>query len=854
MADVAEAVSPRQIAPTMNVDNAMDSSPVATRSVNNALNSINMRADPDAQATVTDFLDFTEYLPSDMIRSLTLIGKLDQNYTDASTNIHELTTKWGRLPQISPEERPSAAQLRADISENLGNAVSARIFSHAEASRMAENVNQHYNRAKSILTKLQSMLQNWPPPEEQNSPIATRSPQMTRTPKVTIRGADGQRVRRPQVPRITVPGEVLAPYELNYDQYSDSSESEPDEVLEPGSPEAPTITPAPPSRIKVVRKERPPKTPKVPKTPRPRYSLVIPPGVGPDGITPTGPSSRPLSTSLALARLQPPPENAVKGSSDAPWRRLTLYELAKLRKRMKKNAAWTPSDTMIAKELKILGRGTEEYLAAKKKAEEDGVPFLDEAPNMVVDPETGAETLPGAALSQEALAAEERKMENPNNVRKRQSIARKPKGTPLPLSAAEEAEESARKMIELARGLMATPAQPPVLPDATSQAKTDPKRSRQKKRKRDSVSEADAEKPDSLEVPGQRPQVKRTKTETPVPHPQRLSGSGSQLAQETPIHPPHLVANSTVVVPRTTPVPLPIAGQDQATKAQSAASPASSVNTAVSNAVTASSTTARPHTETPIPPPVPAEKNPSTPIPPPIRETRKSQAVRKHEEQQQHQQAAAAKSSSRSATPAPAALPATEQETSAPATVTQAASTGPVTRRPTSRGHERRPASRGLKAGSQELEQSSSLASDRPRRASTARNTPAPAEKEPARPASRRSKRPAPGVISRTNSGGNSAVGKRKAAPKKKTAAAARGGATRKDKAAVITDSGVAAEGEVEIDDEGNVIDPNETRYCLCNRVSFGTMIQCDNADVSANFLPFETPIRPKSVCTGTRH
>jgi hypothetical protein len=484
---------------------------------------------------------------------------------------------------------------------------------------------------------------------------------------------------------------------------------------------------------------------------------------------------------------------------------------------------------MIAKELKILGRGTEEYLAAKKKAEEDGVPFLDEAPNMVIDPETGVESMPGAALSQEALAAEERKMENPNNVRKRLSVARKPKGTPLALSAAEEAEESARKMIELARGLMATPAQRPVLPDATSQAKTDPKRSRQKKRKRDSVPEADAEKPDSLEVPGPRPQAKRTKTETPVPHPQRLSGNGSQLAQERPIHPPHLAPNSTAVVPRTTPVPLPTAGQDQATKAQSIASPTSSVNTAVSYAVTTSSATARPQAETPIPPPVPAEKNAGTPIPPLVRETRKSQAVRKHEEQQQQQQVAAVKPPSRSATPTSAATPGTEPETSAAAPVNQAASTGPVTRRPTSRG---------IKAGSQELEQPLSLASDRPRRASTARNTPAPAEKEPARPASRRSKRPAPGVISRTNSGGNSAVGKRKAAPKKKTAAAARGGATRKDKAAVIADGGVSAEGEVEIDDEGNVIDPNETRYCLCNRVSFGTMIQCDNADVSAIAIP----------------
>ena len=42
-----------------------------------------------------------------------------------------------------------------------------------------------------------------------------------------------------------------------------------------------------------------------------------------------------------------------------------------------------------------------------------------------------------------------------------------------------------------------------------------------------------------------------------------------------------------------------------------------------------------------------------------------------------------------------------------------------------------------------------------------------------------------------------------------------------------------------EIDDEGNVIDPDEPRYCLCSRVSFGTMIECENKDVRSLFFPF---------------
>lgn len=66
-------------------------------------------------------------------------------------------------------------------------------------------------------------------------------------------------------------------------------------------------------------------------------------------------------------------------------------------------------------------------------------------------------------------------------------------------------------------------------------------------------------------------------------------------------------------------------------------------------------------------------------------------------------------------------------------------------------------------------------------------------------------------------------VGKRTAAPRKK--AGPKKQPKEEDKAAEeIWD---------EVDDEGNVIDPDEPRYCLCNRVSFGIMICCENSDVS---------------------
>jgi hypothetical protein len=52
--------------------------------------------------------------------------------------------------------------------------------------------------------------------------------------------------------------------------------------------------------------------------------------------------------------------------------------MAVLRKQMKKNAIWSPSDTMIRRELQKKNRGLEAYEAAKKLAEETGDPLLDE--------------------------------------------------------------------------------------------------------------------------------------------------------------------------------------------------------------------------------------------------------------------------------------------------------------------------------------------------------------------------------------------------------------------------------------------------------------------------------------------
>lgn len=789
---------------------------------NNDLESLNMRADPDAQATVTDFLDFTEHLPADMMRSLTLIRKLDQYYIDSSTNVDELTTAWGKLPTLPADQRPTPARLRKDISENLNRAVSSRVFSHAEAIRIHENVVRHYHRAKTIHAKLQAMRNNWPTAEEQKSPSQVKSPQMVRAPKITLRlDNNGQKVQRP--PRITVPGEVLAPYEMDLNAYSslsdESSDEEEEEEELPISPIRRVATPS--ARIKVVKLPKVPKQ-KVPKTPRPPRA---PTNRSTDNASPM------ISTSTALAQLKPPPENAIPGSTDAPWLQLTPYELAKLRKRMKKNAVWNPSDTMIARELKNLGRGIEAYKAAQKRAEEEGKPFDAALPAPVVDAESGAQHPPEGAISAEALTADEVQLSNRGM---KLNEAKKLKRESMARLAAEEAEESARKMAETARMLFGHEASPSVagsVPDKApetnqgqpqaqgqGQGKAPSKSKANRKRKRDSMSETPVtEKPEGAENPppnqsanpppsqpgqSEKPPLKRTKTETPVPLPQLTPRPPSvppphptAAPTETPVPLPQLVKISQAAPTLKTPVPIPaqVPTDTSTTMATRSAASSSTTSPAPPSNVT-TTVPIKPPADTPVPT---TAKTSTTPIPPPVRDMPKRETRQNLQSAQAPALTPANPKQSSSRGNTPAATPVPDPQSAPP----QA-----LARRPTSRG----------KAASQEPP--TTLAAERPRRASTARNTPAPELRQP----SKRTKRPAPGVVT-TNPGGTSAIGKRKAAPRKK----ARGNA-KKEKG---TNQQAEQEVEVEVDDDGNVVDPEEPRYCLCNRVSFGTMIQCDNVD-----------------------
>ncbi|KAF4336010.1 Inhibitor of growth 1 [Fusarium beomiforme] len=799
-----------------------------------SLASMESRADPDAQTTVTDFLDFTDYLPSDIVRSLTLIGKLDQTYTNASRKVHDLTTIWGRLPTLPPEERPAPVQLRADISEQLEQAINSRSFAHAEAIRMSENINRHYTKAKVLLSKLRKMRENYPT-EEPKSPVQSKSPQLLRNKAPNKAGGDGQKPRRPQVPRIIVPGEVLAPYDLDYDSYTGESEVSSDEDSDTPAPNG--RTPAPGTRIKVV-------TTKPPKTPN---RLARP-------VTYATPALSQAAAANNAALLQPPPEDAVVGSPDAPWLQLTQYELAKLRKRMKKNATWTPSETMIARELKALGRGPDAYHEAKKKAEDEGESFEPQVPKPVVDSESGEKQLPAGAMSVEVLEAEEVPTSNRGM---KLNEAKKLKREALAKMAAEEAEESERKMKEAAKlflgngnngsnnnnGNQGNPKTPtPETPKETPKPAKTRAASRSTKRKREPEPEEpnnSNESAEKTENQSLRPQAKRAKTETPVPPPPQLTLSKGP-SPEQPVSGSTAPGDQTVAQHAETPVPIPIPGRATRGSAKSPTPSPATVSTTGPS---------KPHQQTPVPLPMTEVRKSITPVLPPVRENSKRETRGEAAKRTQHAQQQAElpppqviqpipevseeeplkieqKSSPApqlqhvqiSLAPPPSPPPPPPPHQLAPEAANKTANKQVPSRAPTPRltpGPEglaiRPPSSRG-KAASQEPQPS--LAADRPRRASTARNTPAP---EP-RPL-KRTKRPAPGIVSTTKSGGNSAVGKRKAPPKKKAR-------TKKDKGSV--------EVEMEdVDDDGNPIDPDEPKYCLCNRVSFGTMIACENSDVS---------------------
>ncbi|KAF1951970.1 hypothetical protein CC80DRAFT_508328 [Byssothecium circinans] len=314
-------------------------------------------ANPDAHATVNDFLDYTEYFPSDLQRSLRLIKDLDSTYEEATQRVHELAVKYGTLPTIPANERPDPTALRREIAAAIDKATYCRESSYAEASRLYEVAERHTHRIKIIKTKLKAL----PEPPSRDPTPAPVSPRATRP-------------APPERPRYL---------KLNNSRHTANTPAR-------GRAEKRSRVPLPGSRVRsrsssgtetelrsnidltTSRKLKSLKD----KTPRPPKPRVRPTGSG----TNVHSSIAGISTSNALARLSPPPPDAKPGSKWAPWFQLTEYEMAVLRKKMKKNAVWTPSEAMIKKQLNDRNRGQAFYEKEKARCEATGEEFLNEEP------------------------------------------------------------------------------------------------------------------------------------------------------------------------------------------------------------------------------------------------------------------------------------------------------------------------------------------------------------------------------------------------------------------------------------------------------------------------------------------
>ncbi|RMZ67254.1 PHD finger domain [Pyrenophora seminiperda CCB06] len=329
----------------------------AMSEADDALDMAQPAPNPDAQTTVNDFLDYTEFFPSDLVRSLTLIADLDSAYADAVQKVHELTVLYGKLPGLPEHERPDAASLRKQIAQHMQSAANKREFACTEASRLYEVTVRHCQRSSVIKRKLQAQPQ---PPSRDPTPPPV-SPNAHRT--------LNRSYERPPHLRLNFAATASRPRDRHRKTNASRSRGR-GRVYESDSSADSDVA----SAIHVASPRK--------RKDRDRHSRPTGGRARAAGVLGTNVHSSiaGISTSNALAQLAPPPADAKPGSKWAPWKKLTEYEMAVLRKQMKKNAVWTPSQTMMIRELEKKHRTEADYEREKARCEATGEDFLDEEP------------------------------------------------------------------------------------------------------------------------------------------------------------------------------------------------------------------------------------------------------------------------------------------------------------------------------------------------------------------------------------------------------------------------------------------------------------------------------------------
>lgn len=692
---------------------------------------------PDARATVTDFLDYTDFFPADLARSLTLITKLDNSYLESADKVHELTTVCGKLPTLPASQRPDPRSLRTQISAALDHAIHCRESAYTEAARLYDVAERHCNRLATIKRKLQAL----PRPPSRDPTPAPVSPRTTRprqtdserTPRITLHvdgarsaataGSAGATARpRHRGRKITVPGDILPP--PNPDSPPPSTVTDWDESA-PSSPVgAGDAHEDAPSQIKRGGKAGRVKVPK----PRRAQKGIMPkaPRVRPPGVMGTNVHSAVagISTSNALALLTPPPPDAKPGSKWQPWFKLTEYEMALLRKSMKKNAIWTPSDTMIRRQLHTTGRGRENYLKACAEAEAAGVPLLDEDP---VDP-TKKVLAPGEVSFQPSSKNEADLINRGMKLNEAKKLKKESMAREQAARDAMEIEEASRRIADAGNMFKNLFSQPSTDGDSVTVAVpvVETKSKPVKKRKRESTPEAGTA--DANEPPNA---AKDRATRSPGPKKIKISHAaarqGPASAPAAPEARATQSAGSTAPATSSISIPPPLTKQTPSVSPTGAKAPAFPVTTITS---TAAGTRSR---RTSVPPktasPAPASNEAAALVPAPAAAER-------------------------------AAMAAGSRRPGSRAASAKAASVEPLTKR---EPRELRELRRGSNAS---LPASPTAASSGGAAAGADGAGPAPGA---ARTSGRRGKRPAPGLVTADEDGkGKVSVGKRVAAPRRK--------------------------------------------------------------------------------------
>ncbi|TKA67515.1 hypothetical protein B0A55_10139 [Friedmanniomyces simplex] len=356
---------------------------MATLPVTTHFRSVSRQApsDPDIHATLSDFLNYTEHFPSHLTRALTLIENQRLRTEEKIRLIHDATTTYSIRPTLT--DKPDPIKLRRDVSYALEEAERSCRMAVEEAKRMDDTCQREAKRLDVVTEKLKTQPL---PPSRDPTPgqTALTSPNLKRERRMSMRADDAKldQMRKHYLTdkaatklrgrKVMVPGEVLPPPDPNapLDSISDWTSprvspplEEPPMTEKKGIPRPRSRTPKVPKFDKDLdKRNQKPRGPRAPGQPGTNAHSAI------AGI----------STSNALLALANPPEDAAKGSRWLPWMKLTEWEMAKLRKRMKKNAIWVPSQTMVRRELKNLGRGAAGKEAAKHTAAETGVPYVDE--------------------------------------------------------------------------------------------------------------------------------------------------------------------------------------------------------------------------------------------------------------------------------------------------------------------------------------------------------------------------------------------------------------------------------------------------------------------------------------------